>query len=455
MDYQEAITYINDLQKQKGSNYSLEAVKRLCELAGRPDRSLSVVHIAGTNGKGSAGTYLGNILAKSAYTVGRFVSPAVFGYRERIQKLSYRIGKTEAGIVTEYISESEVAEILSMLRKLAEEMAESGEGTPTAFEIETVMAFVVMQRWQVDVALIECGMGGSRDATNIIESPILCLFSRIGLDHTAYLGENTREIAREKSGIIKADASVVSVKQDRGAEEILRDRCQHFKIPLAIVDPSEAGEIQYILGHTSFVYHGSVFTMRQSGICQIENALLGIAAAESLQQRGYHRINTAAMQWALEHSRWPGRFECVSKDPYVLVDGAHNPPAAIALQKSLEAYFPGERFSYICGIFRDKDYAEIMAIMLPLAERVYTLSTPGGRSLSAEDLAQTVREEGSRAAAVSVLERENCHKNVSVQACQSVAEALGMAAQKTQRIIVFGSLSFLQEVYEYFGRTVV
>lgn len=460
MDYQEAITYIRDLQKQKGSNYSLEAVRRLCELAGRPDRSLSVVHIAGTNGKGSAGTYLGNILAKSAYTVGRFVSPAVFGYRERIQKLSYRIGKTETGIVTEYISESEVAEILSMLRKLAEEMAESGEGTPTAFEIETVMAFVAMQRWQVDVALIECGMGGGRDATNIIESPLLCLFSRIGLDHTAYLGENIREIAREKAGILKAatkeEAIAVSAKQDRGAEEILRDRCQYFKIPLVIVDPSETGEIQYVMGHTSFVYHGSVFTMRQSGTCQIENALLGIAAAESLQQRGYHRINTAAMQWALEHSRWPGRFECVSEHPYVLVDGAHNPPAAMALRKSLEAYFPGEHFSYIYGTFRDKDYTQIIAIMMPLAERIYTISTMGERALSAEVLAQTVRAECEELEDVStysasVQKTESVHKNTSIQACQSVAEALGMAAQKTQRIIVFGSLSFLQEVYEYFG----
>lgn len=447
MNYQEAINYISDLQKQKGSNYSLEAVKRLCELAGRPDRSLSIVHIAGTNGKGSVGTYLGNILAKSAYMVGRFISPAVFGYREQIRKLVC----TETGVATEYISETEVAEILSMLRKLAEEMAESGEGTPTAFEIETVMAFVVMQRWQVDVALIECGMGGDRDATNIIEAPILCLFSRIGPDHTAYLGENIGEIAGEKCGILKAGTEAVSVKQDREVEEIMQAGCQDLEIPLLIMDPGEVEEICYTMGHTSFVYQDSVFEMRQSGNCQIENALLGIGAAEVLQRQGYSRIKDNAIQWALWNSRWQGRFECVSEDPYVLADGAHNPPAAMELRKSLELYFPGERFSYVCGIFRDKDYSQIMTIMLPLAERVYTLSTSGERALSAEMLAQTVREKSNNVDGVSSSEATGACSNIPVQACHSVTEALEMAARQQERIVVFGSLSFLQEVYEYFG----
>lgn len=456
MDYQEAIAYISDLQKQKGSNYSLEAVERLCELAGRPDRSLSVVHIAGTNGKGSVGTYLGNILAKSSYKVGRFISPAVFGYRERVQKLFC----TETGITTEYISESEVAEILSVLRELAEKMAESGDETPTAFEMETVMAFVVMQRWQVDVALIECGMGGGRDATNIIESPILCVFSRIGLDHTAYLGENIREITGEKSGILKKGTTSVSAKQDREAEEILRERCEYLGVPLIIADSREAGEVQYVMGHTSFVFHDRVYEMRQSGTYQIENALLGIEAAEILRKQGYPGIKDEDVYWALANSRWPGRFECVSREPYVLVDGAHNPPAAMALRKSLEAYFPGERFTYIYGMFRDKDYAQIADILLPLAEHIYTLSTSGERALSAEELAQMIREEYGINDIVSTMEipameTEGNRECIPVQPCQSVAEALEMAVQKPERIVVFGSLSFLGKIYEYFGKTVV
>lgn len=464
MDYQEALAYITDLQNQKGSSYSLEAVQSLCRLAGRPDRSLSVVHIAGTNGKGSVGTYLGNILAQSGYCVGRYISPAVFGYRERIQRLyspelsqghtdaglTRGRGDADAGVSTEYISEPEVAEFLTRLRSLTEEMSARGEETPTAFEIETVMAFMAMQRWQVDVALIECGLGGGRDATNIIDAPRLCLFSRIGLDHTAYLGESIEEITKEKCGILKEGSNAVSVKQDRLAEGILRDRCEKLALPLVIANVSEAEEVHCEIGNTSFSYHGTVFEMGQSGIYQIENAVAAIEAANVLKQQGYAGISEIAVQKALQESRWKGRFECVSENPYTLVDGAHNPLAAMELRKSLELYFPGEKFTYVCGMFRDKDYLQILRIMLPLAERVYTLPANGARSLSAEELADAVRMAG-RSGNSTAVGQSKYGDDLPVQACASAGEALELAAQKREKILVFGSLSFMQEVYQYFA----
>lgn len=472
MNYQEALRYITELQENKGSDYSLDPVRKLCELAGNPHRKLSVIHIAGTNGKGSIGSYLGNILAMSGYTVGRYVSPVLLEYRERIQKIQPVRQGTAAGSLSEtgsdlsfrtetaaeYISQNEVAEILTQLRVLSGQMEAQGWDVPTAFEMETVMAFLVMERWKVDVALIECGMGGRTDATNIIESPLVCLFSHIGLDHTAFLGETVEKIALEKAGILKQGSIAVSVKQDRPVEQVLQKACQDKAIPLYLADPSEAGQIQYDMRETVFCYQGSVFRMRQQGTCQVENAIAAVRAAYVLQKLGYERICEDTVRNAVSCSCWRGRFECIQEDPYVIVDGAHNPQAAVELRHSLDAYFPGEQMSYICGFFRDKDYAGILDVMLPLAKRIFTVKPPGKRGLSAEMLAQTVRQWDVDVPQVFQAGQESqtgaealFGKELSVQACRSVSEALDLAQKNTERILVFGSLSFLHEVYEYFG----
>lgn len=442
MNYQEALHYITTLQENKGSEYSLEPVRRLCELAGNPDRKLSMIHITGTNGKGSIGSYLGNILAMSGYTVGRYVSPTLLEYRERIQRICPKTSVSKGDsvlneIITEYISERETAEILTSLRNLAEQMEKQEKMSPTAFEIETVMALVAMKQWKVDMAIIECGMGGRMDASNIIGAPVLCLFSHISLDHTAFLGETAEEIAAEKAGILKAGSRAVSVKQDKSVNAILQQACQEQGIPLYIADVQKVGQILYDMEKTSFCYQESIFHIRQQGSYQIENAVAAIEAAHVLQKNGYQEIQDCTIQEGIAVSHVRGRFECVNEDPYVLVDGAHNPQAAVELRRSLETYFPGEAFTYIFGVFRDKDYVQMTEEMLPLAKRIYTVKPPGGRGLPAEVLAETMSGDTAR--------------KRSVQACGSVEEALDLAIQKPERILVFGSLSFLHEVYEYFN----
>lgn len=455
MDYREALQYITELQKNKGSDYSLEPVRRLCALAGNPDRDLSAVHIAGTNGKGSIGSYLSNILAQSGYTVGRYVSPVLLEYRERIQRIRPKTVMSEREvfssdpIITEYISEQETAEMLTCLRSLAEQMEKQEEMSPTAFEIETVMAFLMMKQWKVDIAIIECGMGGRTDATNIIESPLMCLFSQIGLDHIAFLGQTEEEITLEKAGILKRGSVAVSVKQDRSVYEILRCICLDQDIPLYIADPQEAEQIKYDMQGTTFRYQGTVFKMGQQGTYQIENAITAITAAYVLRDLGYERIRESVVRDAIASSHWRGRFECVSENPYVIVDGAHNPQAAAELRRSLETYFPEEFFSYIIGVFRDKDYVRMAEEMLPLASRIYTVQPPGERGLEAEVLAETVEKMKRQREYGSVQEG----LRQTVQACGSVGEALDLAVQEPERILVFGSLSFLHEVYEYFDVT--
>lgn len=485
MDYQEALQYITTLQENKGSEYSLEPVCRLCELAGNPDRELSMIHIAGTNGKGSIGSYLSNILAMSGYTVGRYMSPTLMEYCERIQRIrpgtsvpKRERSESEAGevvssteIISEYITERETAEILTSLRSLSEQMEKQENLSPTAFEIETIMAFVAMKQWKVDVAIIECGMGGRMDATNIIAAPLLCIFSHISLDHTAFLGETVEEIAAEKAGILKAGSRAVSVKQDRSVDAVLQHACQEQGIPLCVSDVRKVGQVQYNIERTSFCYQGAQFYIRQPGNYQIENAVTAIEAAQVLQKMGYQRIQDHTIRDGIAVSRVRGRFECVSESPYVLVDGAHNPQAATELRRSLETYFPGEYFSYILGVFRDKDYERMAEVMLPFASRIYTIQPPGERGLEAEVLAETVekmrrqQEYGSVQEPVFLVETVDKGKGqrecsslqemvkLAVQACGSVEEALNLAVQEPERILVFGSLSFLHEVYEYFDVT--
>lgn len=447
MNYLEAIHYITELQNNIGSDYSLGPVRRLCELAGSPDRSLTIIHIAGTNGKGSIGSYLSSILAQSGYTVGRYLSPTLLEYRERIQRI-------RPDVVPEYITECEVAEYLTYLRRLATQMEVQEGMVPTAFEIETVMAFLAMKQWNVDVAILECGMGGRTDATNLILSPVLCLFTKIGYDHTAFLGETLEEITEEKAGILKPGSQVVSVKQEKSVDAVLRRHCQERGNSLHIADPQEAEKIRYDMQGTTFCYHGLEWKLGQQGSYQIENAVTAIKAADVLRRMGWDRIQESTVQAGISSSRLRGRFECVSEAPYVIVDGAHNLPAAVELRHCLKLYFPGEQFTYICGVFRDKDYPRMMEEMLPYAKRIYTVTPPGERGLRAEELAESVE----KIADVQSLEqtgKKGADRNrltewFSIKPCRTVAESLDLAVQEPEKILVFGSLSFLNEVYEYF-----
>lgn len=442
MNYQESLEYIGEIQKRLGSDYSLGPMRRLCELAGYPYRDLKIVHIAGTNGKGSVGTYVSNIMALSGYTVGRYVSPTLFHYQERIQRLTADDCDGQQ-LCSECIQEEEVADCLTRIREWVSQMEQEGMAVPTAFEIETVMAFLTMQRWNVDIAVIETGLGGRMDATNVTENPLLCLFSSIGLDHTAFLGDTLEEIAAQKYGIIKPGAAVVSVSQEKSCMRLLQTVCEEQKTTLTVADSAEILEPEYSVEGTKFLYRGEHYRLGQAGTFQPVNAITALEAVWRLKELGFSQINCRSIRQALEESRWKGRFEQVSKEPCVIVDGAHNPQAAGELRKSLECCFPNEKFHYIMGVFGDKDYEQILRSMLPLGESLSTVSPLGKRGLPAEVLAWKAEE----------LLAETGMK-MRIQSFRSVADALqGVKGRKDgSRTIVFGSLSFLHEVYEFFGK---
>lgn len=435
VNYQESMDYINQIQADYASDYTLDRVVRLCERMGRPDKKLRIVHIAGTNGKGSVGAYISNALAMCGYIVGRYVSPTVFGYRERIQRLS----GNHFGVEEQWIAEDEMAERMTELAAAVRGMEAEGSGHPTAFEIETVMAFCQMERWHVDVAVIEAGMGGRLDATNLIERPMLTVFTEISRDHTAELGNSLEEIAAQKFGILKAGVPVVSARQEFMVMEQLKGLCQQRGLALRIADTEKIMHMECSLSRTKFYYRGNLFRIRQLGLYQAENAIVAIEALMQLEQIGFHKVNVSSIQEALAGTRWHGRFDLISKDPFLIVDGAHNPSGAVQLKKSLIRYFPSERFTFIFGVFRDKEYTTILKTLLPLARRFYMVKAPGERGMEPDDLREAFLSLSSK-------------YPVAVQSCQDVGGALQEISRKGQRekIIVCGSLSFLMEVYQFF-----
>ena len=437
MDYQEAVEYIEGIRKKLASDYSLERVIKLAELMGHPEKKLRIIHIAGTNGKGSVGAYIANALAMCGYNVGRFASPALFDPREQIQKIS----GNHFGTDVEWISEKETAQRITEIAEAVSKMEAARFQVPTAFEIETVMAFCQMVRWHVDIAVIEVGMGGETDATNIIEKPVLSVFTRISRDHTAYLGNTLEEIAHCKFGIIKAGSPVVSVRQAPSVMEMLKEICQHRGIKLRVAEPEQIRQKDFSLEKTSFRYQGYPLEIRQLGYYQPENAIIALEALKMMAGQGFHKINISSIQTAFRETKWLGRFELISRDPFLILDGAHNPDGAAALKKSLEIYFPAQRFRYIFGVFKDKDYDKILDEMLPLASSVYTVKAAGERGMDPQELARIVEKK------CRVYKR-----NVPVQSCKTVAQALHMIEKDGHRkkTIIFGSLSFLHEVYSFF-----
>ena len=470
MDYAQARAYLTEIEHAQGSDYSLAEVAELSARMGRPDRRTEIIHIAGTNGKGSVGNFLCQVLALSGYRVGRFSSPAVFGWRESIQQIWRREGddscrggdhsrggendsrcgedvlaggcfRNGAGsVVTADISEEEVAEAVTVLRGHCDDMVAEGHHHPTAFEIQTVLAFQKFADWDVDVAVVECGLGGRLDATNIVEHPRLCVLTSVSLDHQQILGDTLEEIAREKYGIVKEGTLVVSALS-HACVDILREVCGRRRAELHLVaeDSLQVGECT--IEGSSFAYRGKEYRLGQLGTCQIGNAALAVEALEQLRADGFDRIGETQIAQGLESGRWPGRLELLSEGPLILVDGAHNPSAVESLVESLEMYFPGEAFDFILGVFRDKDYRREMEMLLPVMHRAYAVAAPGRRGLSGEALEECI----ARLAKGQGREVEICSCDSMERACSQALEGL----EEGRKLVVCGSLSIVGDACWY------
>lgn len=419
MEYREARKYIDEACRF-GGKMGLEAVSGLLERLGNPQKDLKFVHIAGTNGKGSTGAYMGSVLQEAGYRVGRFISPTLYEYRERIQ------------INGRFISEEAFGACMDPVAAAWKDMEDSGEEVPSPFEIETALAFLYFREEHCDLVLLECGMGGLTDATNVIRTTELAVITSISMDHMEYLGDTIGKIAEQKAGIIKPGASVVTCTQQPEAELAIRKACRSNGNLLAIARSSDAVVLNRDLFHTQIRWREYTVTIHLAGIHQVENAVLALAGILALRHRGYE-ITDGQIHAGFEKTIWTGRFTLLRKEPFFVLDGAHNPDAARNLAESLNLYFPYRRKIFLFGVYKDKQYERIASLLAPMAEVVITMETPGDpRALPAAELAETVKNYQSRVRIAGSLEE---------------AVAMGLEEAEPEDVIVaFGSLSFAGEI---------
>ena len=410
------------LDGEKGPYHlALDRIAVLLEESGHPEKELKYVHIAGTNGKGSILAYLSTALTGAGYKVGRFSSPVVYTYGEQFQ------------IDGENIPAERLTALAEELKAGTERMEKRGIPAPSGFEREVCLALLYFAREKCDIAVMECGMGGETDATNIIPSPMAAVFASISLDHSTYLGGTVAEIARIKSGIIKPGCTAVTSVQDPEAEKVIAEKCGMEGCPLVIGRQDTAKVISITSDTLEFIYKDMSVRVHLPGICQVENAIIALETLKVLQKDWGIRITDEQILEGLEKTVWKGRFARVAKDPDFIVDGAHNPGAARELRRSIETYYPGRRLIFLMGMFADKDYDEVIRTLAPLAAQIFTVETPDNpRALPARELA----------AAVSKV-------NPNVSACNSLSEGIRAAfaaAGREDVILSFGSLSNIAAV---------
>lgn len=416
MNEQSAMEYINSINC-RGIVPGLDSIRELCKRLGNPQDELKFIHIAGTNGKGSVSSYIASALKCEGYRVGRYISPTIFEYRERIQVNDRMITKEALGRIVEQV------------KGVCEQMVAMGHPQPTAFEVETAVGFLYFLEKKCDIVVLEVGMGGLLDATNLIQTTQLAVLTSISMDHMKFLGDSLTEIARQKAGIMKPGCKVVSAVQAAAAAAVIAQKAKELSCPLGIVRQGSIKHVKYGLERQRFDYGDyKALEIHLAGRYQIENAALAVEALDCLAKCGYP-VQEKNLRKGLVSTRWPGRFTILSKKPYFVVDGAHNEDAAKRLAESLEFYFTNKRIIYIMGVLRDKEYEKIISLTHSLADQIITVTPPDNkRAMSAYDLACEVAK---------------VHPNVT--AADSLEEAVEISyllAGKEDCIVAFGSLSF-------------
>lgn len=417
MNYKETMEYLESIQSY-GIVPGLESIRELCRRLKNPQDSLQFVHIAGTNGKGSTLAYVSTILKSAGYRVGRYISPTIFEYRERIQ------------VNARPITKAALCEGVELVRQCCNEMTAEGFPHPTPFEVETALAFWYFREQKCDIVVLETGMGGLTDATNIITATLVAVLASISMDHMKFLGNSLEEIAAQKAGIIKSGCLVVSMKQKDAAMEIVRKTAEEKGCSLQIADAEAAHRIRYGVEKQRFDYKGMKgLEIRLAGKFQIDNAVLAIETISALRDAGF-QITEKALRKGLCDTVWQGRFSVLSRKPYFIVDGAHNEDAARKLANSIEFYFTNKRIIYIMGILKDKEYEKIIDLTHQYADQIITVTPPDNpRAMHAYELAQEIVKVHPQVTAVDSLEE--------------AVEMSCLLAGKDDVIIAFGSLSYL------------
>lgn len=406
MEYQEIIHTIKN-KRRFGSLPGVVVSRKLLAAVGDPQNDLAFIHIAGTNGKGSTAAFLREILKETGIRAGMFTSPHLIDFTERIQ------------VDGRQIPEEDAARLGEMLLNLDLDVH------PTMFDYCLAMALLYFREQGCRLVILETGLGGRLDSTNVISAPLVSVITKIGYDHTEVLGDTLDKIAAEKAGILKPNTFMVSESQQQPAEKVLKDCCSKLGISYQFVEAEKIKAVDH-----GFSYEGKgSYRMRMLGMHQRENAMAAVFAAEALRIYGFE-ITDAQISQGIENATWNGRMELISKEPYLLIDGAHNGHGVHALAESLKELYPDEKFRFIMGVLADKDYKQMVKEILPLAESVTTVTPDSGRALQGETLAEYIRSYG-----------------VFAENTEQMQEAFLQIRDKT---VAFGSLYFIGEIRKFF-----
>lgn len=425
MNYNEALEYIHSVMWM-GSRPGLSRTEELLAKLGNPEKEIRFVHVAGTNGKGSTCSMLNSILIAAGYKVGLYTSPYIVRFNERMC------------INGEPISDEELAELTSVIKPIAEAM----EDKPTEFELITALAFLYFKRNNCDIVVLEVGMGGRLDSTNVIESPVVSVITGVAIDHTAVLGGTVAEIAYEKAGIIKANCPVVYGGRDDEAFAVISEKARELGSELrrTKLDTLKINEMS--IEGTKFGYtHYINLKLSLCGAYQPENAATVLETVRFLNKYGFV-IRTSHVMEGLANARWRARFELLANDPPVIFDGSHNIQGVVAAAESIKRFFcmaDDKKVALLMGVLVDKDYAEMVDILAPYADRVFTVTPDSPRALSSGKLAEVFADANVPARAFDSLER-------------GVEAAYDYAKTQNMPLIMLGSLYMYGEVFESFQK---
>lgn len=424
MDFLEAQNYLEKVRSQKGIVLGLDTMRHLMAKLNNPQDKVKFIQVAGTNGKGSTAAYLTSILLEAGIKVGRYTSPAVFSSTEQY----FACGSC--------ISESEYAKGVTAVAEAAASL--DGE-TPTAFEQETALAFWYFAKKGCELAILEAGLGGDMDATNIVTTTVCSIITSISMDHCRILGNKISEIAVHKAGIIKPGAPVICIEQKEDAMEPIRAAAKAADTPLYEVHRDEVRQI-FSDKRESIVFFREFenLHLKMLGSCQPENAALAVQAA-SVLSRSYP-IEKKHIYDGIEKTRWGGRFELHSGSPDIILDGAHNPDGIRRLRESVNQMFGAVPICYVCGVLADKDYEKEIEILFGRASNVFTVTPPSPRAMKSTDLKAAIKKRFSQL------------KVISFDSEDGIEKAMEAAVSQNNPVVVCGTLTILARVKEWMKR---
>lgn len=418
MEYQEVLQFIGGADKF-GKKLGLDKVRSLMKRLGNPQETLETVHIAGTNGKGSTAAFLSEILQTAGYTVGLFTSPFLYEFNERIR------------VNGQMIDDFALRSVMGRVKLAAEAMHAEGEEYPTEFELITAAAFCHFAAVNCDIVVLETGLGGRFDATNVISSPEVSVITSIGLDHTQYLGNTLAEIAFEKSGIIKKNRPCVCYGlQAEEAFAVIKRTAEEENSELHTWNKDELTKCEVCEKGNRFVFRDVCYQTRLRGEYQIYNAVTAIVTAKVLRKT-FFEITEEAIQKGIANAKWSGRMESLSEQPLIIADGSHNPDGVRAFSKSAKKIAGNRKTEFVVAMMKDKDCESCLKELAALTDHVIVTTLPLPRAETEENLAQAAKKLFAR-----------------VETAQSCKEALQIAQKNVGKhgcVFVLGSLYLIGE----------